>query len=65
MRKEIKRIGNSAGIILSQEEMKVYDLKIGDFVEVDEIIKVGKSKKKEKPAKKADDLNETLKRLPQ
>lgn len=47
MRKEIKRIGNSAGLIFSQEEMKVYNLKIGDFVDVADIVKV-KSKKKEK-----------------
>jgi antitoxin component of MazEF toxin-antitoxin module len=69
MRKEIKRIGNSAGIILSQEEMKVYSLKVGDVVEIDEFFKVEKGKKKEnatlKHTPKKNDLNETLKRMPQ
>lgn len=47
MRKEIKQWGNSAVIILTTEDLKVYDLKAGDFVDISDLIKVkGASKKK-------------------
>lgn len=35
MLKTIKKIGDSRGIILSVEQAKIYDLHIGDIVEVE------------------------------
>jgi len=46
MRKQIKRIGNSSGIIFSLEDMKGYNLKVGDFIDISDLVKVGSSKKK-------------------
>ena len=34
MRKEIKKIGSSIGIIFNKEEQKVYSLKSGDIIEI-------------------------------
>ena len=34
MKKIIKRIGNSIGIILDREDAKIYEIKLGDVVEV-------------------------------
>ena len=34
MRKEIKKIGSSIGIIFNKEQQKVYDLKLGDVIEL-------------------------------
>lgn len=44
MRKEIKQYGNSAVIVLDSEDMKVYQLKIGDILDI-EICKINKDKK--------------------
>ena len=33
MRKKIKPIGTSQGIIITKEECKLYNLKIGDLIE--------------------------------
>lgn len=70
MRKEIKRIGNSAGIILSLEDMKGYSLKIGDFVDISDMVKVAVGTKKKKvivdtKKKKKENMDDLLKRLPQ
>lgn len=47
MRKEIKKWGDSVVIVLTKEDLKVYDLKAGDFVDISDLIKVkGASKKK-------------------
>ena len=35
MRKEIKRIGTGAGIYLDKNDLKVYNFRIGDIVEID------------------------------
>ena len=40
MRKEIKHWGNSAGILFSKQELKLYGLKVGDIVDLEDIIKV-------------------------
>ena len=34
MKKIIKKTGNSACIIISAEDLQIYDLKIGDIVEI-------------------------------
>ena len=34
MRKEIKKIGSSIGIIFNKEEQKVYGLKLRDIIEI-------------------------------
>jgi hypothetical protein len=36
MKKVIKRIGNSIGIIFDREDCKIYDLKIGNIIELDD-----------------------------
>jgi len=40
MRKEIKKIGNSIGIIFNIEEAKLYGLKVGDVVDLSDMTKV-------------------------
>ena len=42
MKTQIKTIGTSKGIILSPEFMKFHDLELGDWVDVDDIVKVVK-----------------------
>jgi len=39
MKKQIKRYGSSKVIILTSEEMKIYELNVGDVVDV-ELLKV-------------------------
>lgn len=41
MKKIIKKIGNSVGIILDREDCKIYNLKLGDFIDV-EVCKIKK-----------------------
>ena len=36
MRKVIKKIGNSLGIIFDREDCKIYNFKEGDVIEIDE-----------------------------
>ena len=48
MRKEIKRWGNSAVIVLTKEDLKLRKLKIGDIVNIEELIKVNEIKGREK-----------------
>jgi len=45
MRKEIKQYGNSAVIVLDSEDMKVYQLKYGDVLDI-EISKIKTEVKK-------------------
>lgn len=40
MRKQIKKWGDSAIIVLSPEDLKVYKLKIGDIVDLSDILKI-------------------------
>ncbi len=35
MRKEIKKYGNSAVIVLTKEDLKLEKLKVGDVIEID------------------------------
>ena len=44
MRKEIKAYGNTNVIVLDAEDMRVYDLKVGEFLDI-EFIKVKEIKK--------------------
>jgi antitoxin component of MazEF toxin-antitoxin module len=46
MRKEIKAWGNSAGLILTKADLEVYDLAIGDVIEL--TVTVIKEKKKKR-----------------
>lgn len=46
MRKEIKQWGDSAVIVLTREDLKLYGLQIGDIVELDDIVKIQKEGKK-------------------
>lgn len=48
MWKEIKKWGNSAVIILTKEELKVRKLKIGDVVNIGDLVKIKKNEKCEK-----------------
>ncbi len=48
MRKEIKRWGNSAVIVLTKEDLKLRKLKVGDIVNIEELIKVNEIKGREK-----------------
>ncbi|KKN35388.1 hypothetical protein LCGC14_0784150 [marine sediment metagenome] len=48
MRKEIKRWGNSAVIVLTKEDLKLRKLKVGDIVNIEELTKVNEIKGKEK-----------------
>lgn len=40
MKTQIKSIGTSKGIILSPEFLKFYNLELGDWVDISDIIKV-------------------------
>ena len=40
IRKQIKKIGNSAGIILTKEELRLRRLKIGDVIDISDIVKI-------------------------
>lgn len=40
MRKQIKKWGDSAIIVLSPEDLKTYDLKIGDIIDISDIVKI-------------------------
>jgi len=46
MWKEIKKWGNSAVIILTKEELKIRKLKIGDAVDIGDLVKMKKQKDK-------------------
>jgi antitoxin component of MazEF toxin-antitoxin module len=46
MRKQIKKWGDSFVIILSPEDMKGYDLKLGDIVDVSDMVKIKRKEKK-------------------
>ena len=43
MKKVIKKIGNSLGIIFDREDCKIYDLKENDILELDDLIKIDKN----------------------
>ena len=44
MRKEIKKYGNSAVVVLTQEDMKNYGWEIGDVIDLSDSMKVVKRK---------------------
>lgn len=44
LRKRIKKIGNSQGITFSSEEMNVYKFKVGDTLDISDIVKVNYKK---------------------
>lgn len=46
MRKQIKQWGDSAVIVLTKEDLKLYGLQIGDIVELDDIVKIQRGEKK-------------------
>lgn len=46
MRKEIKQWGDSAVIVLTKEDLKAYDLEVGDFIDLGDMCKVKKEVKK-------------------
>lgn len=48
MRKEIKAWGNSAGIVFTKEDLKCYDAKIGDIIDLDDIVVIKKKKESKK-----------------
>ena len=60
MRRKIKKIGNSAGIILSKEDLESYKLKIGDIVDLGDIVKVNGEKKPKKKEKKKEKEKGTI-----
>lgn len=46
MRKEIKQWGDSAVLVLTKEDLKLYNLQIGDIVELDDMVKIQQGSKK-------------------
>ena len=44
MRKQIQKDGNSARIRLSKEDLKLWNLKIGDVVDIGDIVKIKRKK---------------------
>jgi antitoxin component of MazEF toxin-antitoxin module len=46
VRKEIKEWGNSAVIVLTKEDLSLYGLKVGDIIELDDIVILKGEKKK-------------------
>jgi antitoxin component of MazEF toxin-antitoxin module len=44
MRKTIKKIGNSLGIIFNKEECKIYNFKKDDIIELDDTILIKERK---------------------
>lgn len=40
MRKEIKQWGDSAVIVFTKEDLKVYNLQPGDIIDISDIVKV-------------------------
>lgn len=46
MKKIIKKIGDSVGIIFNKEDCKIYNLQIGDVIDLDELCIVKKRKDK-------------------
>lgn len=47
MKKTIKKIGNSLGIIFNKEECKIYNFKKEDIIELDDTVIIQTSKKVE------------------
>lgn len=45
MRKQLKAWGNSAGVVFTKEDLKLYDLEIGDVIELTVTV-INKKKKK-------------------
>lgn len=45
MRKEIKKWGDSAVIVLSPEDLRIYKLKVGNIVDISDIVKVPRTEK--------------------
>ena len=43
---QVKKIGTSLGIILPKDFVKYHNLKVNDWVDIDDIIKVKKKEKK-------------------
>ncbi len=43
MKTQIKQIGTSKGIIIPKEYLKFHELKLGDWVDISDIIKVNKN----------------------
>lgn len=52
MKKIIKKIGTSAGIIFSKEDMTILGANIGDVVEMSDVVVIKKKKKEVKKQKK-------------
>ena len=44
MRKEIKKYGNTAVIVLTKEDMNGYGWKVGDIIDLSDAVKVVKQK---------------------
>lgn len=62
MRKEIKKYGNSAVIVLDVEDLRVYDLGIGDVIDVSDIVKVKRLHKVESNKVMLKSIKEEIKR---
>lgn len=48
MKKIIKKIGTSAGVIFTKEDMKILDAEIGDVVEMSDVVVIKQKPKKKK-----------------
>lgn len=46
MKKVIKKYGNTHVIIINKEDLKIYKLKEGDIVDIGDLIKVEKERKR-------------------
>ena len=67
MKKVIKKIGNSLGLIFDKEDCKIYNLNKGDIIEIDDLIKLDKKSIKKINLKFSDEevkeLNKRAKEL--
>lgn len=45
VRKEIKRWGNSCVIVLTREDLKLYNLEVGDVLDISNFVVIKKNKK--------------------
>lgn len=44
MRKQLKKWGDSVIIVISPEDLKNYNLKVGDIIDISDLVKIKKRK---------------------
>jgi hypothetical protein len=46
MKKKLKKIGNSIGIIFNREECEANNFEVGDFIDIDDAVLIKNKKRK-------------------